>query len=234
MLDCLAYTACQQPPFGFGLDAPHGLRKIVSGDFDLSLPRSFLTGDQGTKFLFSLHSSICAELPKLVHVDQDGGGISDVRNAVLTHRTHLLLPSCTLHRSSLCTRVKHSPGRHWTCVNHHELTDFFNPSSNISLLDPRGPLEELARRATEYCLNLNELVFKDDSGDLLRGGNATVYLGRYQDNAVGALGGCHGVRGFDAKTFQVAIKTPRDGPPGDLDNIKVVLNIFLQHSSDIS
>lgn len=74
-------------------------------------------------------------------------------------------------------------------------------------------------------------MIKDDPGHLLRGGNATVYSGRYQGNAVGTLGDHPGARGFDTETFQVAIKTPREGPP---DDIKVVLNIFLQHSSDIS
>jgi len=118
-------------------------------------------------------------------------------------------------------------------LNYYELTDFLNASSRS--VDQRGPLEELARCASEYCLNLNGLVSKDDPGVLLRGGNATVYLGRlYQENAIGTLGDHPGVRKFNTETIQVAIKTPRDGPPDDLDNIKVVLNIFRQHSSDIS
>lgn len=91
-------------------------------------------------------------------------------------------------------------------------------------LDPRGPLEELARCASKYCLNLNGRISKDDSGVLLRGGNATVYLGRLcQDNARGILGGRRGVRRFNTETIQVAIKTPRGGPPDDLDNIKRII-----------
>jgi len=116
-------------------------------------------------------------------------------------------------------------------VNYYELTDFLNVSS--SSLDPRGPLEELARCASEYCLNLNGLVSKDDSGPLLRGGNATIYFGRYQRDVGGTFNGDPGVGGFGTETLHVAIKTPRGGPP-NFDSIKVVINIiFLRHSSDI-
>ena len=74
-------------------------------------------------------------------------------------------------------------------MNHHMLTDFTSSSNS---LDPRGPLAELARRASGFCLNLDELVFEDNC-DLSRGGNAMVHSGDlYQkEDAAGTFGDCH-------------------------------------------
>jgi len=69
-------------------------------------------------------------------------------------------------------------------------------------------LEELAEQATEYCINLNELVDRDPMASF-RGGNALVYQGILRPR-----GTC------------VAVKTILGALPDNLKTIKVDL-LFL-------
>ncbi|KAL4072439.1 kinase-like domain-containing protein [Scleroderma yunnanense] len=66
-------------------------------------------------------------------------------------------------------------------------------------------LEDLSQRASRYCINLNELVDRDDTFPPLRGSSALVYRGTLRREGA-----------------KVAVKTFRSGPSGNEATLKLV------------
>ena len=84
----------------------------------------------------------------------------------------------SLSMSWLWTKFKGALYLLWiklTYNDNHGIPTKFN--ANTTSLDARRPLVELSQCAYKYCVNLDDQVFKDDTGMLLRGGYTTVYSG---------------------------------------------------------
>ncbi|KIM53146.1 hypothetical protein SCLCIDRAFT_32129 [Scleroderma citrinum Foug A] len=86
--------------------------------------------------------------------------------------------------------------------------------------DPRRALEEFARRATRYSVNLNGCVSRNEDL-LLRGSAAVVRSGTIDFTKMADKVGTRDASNIDG--WKVAIKSPCAGPPNSESNIKKFL-----------